>query len=194
MTHPKLVHSMSSPDFYGHNPDSVQLIQTHISFIFIAGDLVYKVKKAVDFGFLDFTTLENRKFYCDEELRLNRRLASEIYLEVVSIGEDKSGNLYLGARDNIIDYAVKMKRLPEEKMLNRLISEGKVDDSIMDRVAERVYEFHREAATGDEIDRIGGIDTIRHNHDENFEQTIQYIGTSIDRDRHQFIKSYAENF
>jgi len=185
---------MSSPDFYGHNPDSVQLLQTHISFIFIAGDLVYKVKKAVDFGFLDFTTLEKRKFYCDEELRLNRRLASEIYLEVVPIREDASGNLSLGAGDTIIDYAVKMKRLPEEKMLNRLISEGKVDDSVMDRIAKRVYEFHEDAATGGEIDRIGGIDTIRHNHDENFEQTIQYIGTSIDRDRYQFIQSYAENF
>jgi aminoglycoside phosphotransferase family enzyme/predicted kinase len=194
MTHSKLVHAMSRPDFYGHNPDSVQLLQTHISFIFIAGDLVYKVKKAVDFGFLDFTTLEKRKFYCDEELRLNRRLASEIYLEVVPIGEDESGNLSLGAGNTIIDYAVKMKRLPEEKMLNRLISEGKVDDSVMDRVAKRVYEFHREAATGGEIDRIGGIDTIRHNHNENFEQTVQYIGTSIDRDRHQFIQSYAENF
>jgi aminoglycoside phosphotransferase family enzyme/predicted kinase len=194
MTHSKLVHAMSSPDFYGHNPDSVQLLQTHISFIFIAGDLVYKVKKAVDFGFLDFTTLEKRKFYCDEELRLNRRLASEIYLEVVPIGEDESGNLSLDAGDTIIDYAVKMKRLPEEKMLNRLISEGKVDDSVMDRIAKRVYEFHRDAATGGEIDRIGGIDTIRHNHDENFEQTMQYIGTSIARDRYRFIQSYAENF
>jgi aminoglycoside phosphotransferase family enzyme/predicted kinase len=185
---------MSQPDFYGHKPDSVQLLQTHISFIFIAGDIVYKVKKAVDFGFLDFTTLEKRKFYCDEELRLNRRLASEIYLEVVPIGEDESGNLSLGAGDTIIDYAVKMKRLPEEKMLNRLISEGTVDDSVMDRVAKRVYEFHREAATGGEIDRIGGIDTIRHNHDENFEQTSQYIGTSIDSNRYRFIQSYAENF
>ncbi len=194
MTHPQLVQAMSRPDFYAHNPDSVQLLQTHISFIFIAGDLVYKVKKSVDFGFLDFTTLEKRKFYCDEELRLNRRLASEIYLDVVPIGEDKSGALSLGTGDRIIDYAVKMKRLPEDKMLNRLIAEGTVDDSIMDSVARRVYEFHRDAATGGEINRIGGIDTIRHNHDENFEQTIPYIGTSIGRGSYQFIQSYANHF
>jgi len=185
---------MSSPQFYGHNPDSVQVVQTHISFIFIAGDLVYKVKKAVNFGFLDFTTLEKRKFYCDEELRLNRRLAKEIYLEVVPIGEDKSGNLSFGTGGTIVDYAVKMKKLPEEKMLNRLLAQGTVNESIMDRIAKRVYEFHQKAATGGEIDRIGGIDTIRHNHVENFEQTAQYIGTSIDRDRYRFIQSYAENF
>jgi aminoglycoside phosphotransferase family enzyme/predicted kinase len=194
MTYARLVDAMSQPEFYGHNPDSVQLIQTHISFIFIAGDIVYKVKKAVNFGFLDFTTLEKRKFYCNEELRLNKRLASEIYLEVVPIGEDDSGTLYLGTGDTIVDYAVKMKRLPEEKMLQGLISEGKVDESIMDRIAKRIYEFHNDAATGGEIDRIGGIETIRHNHDENFEQTVKYIGTSISRARHQFIKSYADNF
>ena len=89
MTHPNLVEAMSRPDFYPHRPQKVELVQTHISFIFIAGDLVYKVKKAVDFGFLDFTTLEKRKYFCEEELRLNRRLAPQTYLEVAAIGEDE---------------------------------------------------------------------------------------------------------
>ena len=95
MTHPKLVDAMSRPDFYPHRPEQVELIQTHISYIFIAGDYVYKVKKPVDFGFLDFTTLEKRKFYCREELRLNRRLAPAVYLEVVEIGEDAGGSYHV---------------------------------------------------------------------------------------------------
>ena len=96
MTHPQLVESMVRPEFYPHRPDYVELIQTHISYIFIAGDYVYKVKKAFDFGFLDFTTLDKRKFYCHEELRLNRRLAPKIYLDVVEISEDASGKIVLG--------------------------------------------------------------------------------------------------
>ena len=78
MTHPKLVEAMSRPKFYPHRPPTVELVQTHISFVFIAGDFVYKVKKAVDFGFLDFTTLAKRKYFCEEELRLNRRLHLQI--------------------------------------------------------------------------------------------------------------------
>ncbi|MRR18522.1 MAG: hypothetical protein EG826_18935, partial [Deltaproteobacteria bacterium] len=76
--------AMARPDFYPHRPPTVHVLQTHISYIFIAGDYVYKVKKPVNFGFLDFTTLAARKFYCEEELRLNRRLAPSIYLDVVA--------------------------------------------------------------------------------------------------------------
>jgi len=117
MTHPKLVDSLTRPEFYPHRPDSVELIQTHISYIFIAGEYVYKVKKDVDFGFLDFTTLEKRKYYCEEELRLNQRLAREIYLDVVPICEDSKGDLHLKDGGTIVDYAVMMKKIPEERML-----------------------------------------------------------------------------
>ena len=96
MTHPKLVDSLTKAGFYPHGPSSVELIQTHISYIFIAGEYVYKVKKDVDFGFLDFTTLEKRKYYCEEELRLNRRLAPDIYLYVMPIYEDGHGDLHRG--------------------------------------------------------------------------------------------------
>src|SRR5512136_2281374 len=124
MTHPDLIKTMSKSDFYPHRPEKVELVQTHISFVFIAGNLVYKVKKAVDFGFLDFTTLAKRKFFCEEELRLNRRLAPETYLEVIAIGEDAGGNLHLGG-GRPVEYAVVMKKLPLERMLKKLLAEGK---------------------------------------------------------------------
>ena len=194
MTHPKLVDAMSRPEFYPHGPSSVEVIQTHISFIFIAGDYVYKVKKAVDFGFLDFTTLEKRKFYCGEELRLNRRLAPEFYLEVVEISEDKNGKIAMGPGGKIIDYAVKMKRLPEDRMLKGLLLEGKVDLPDMERVARRVSDFHRQADTGGRIDENGGLHVIRKNQDENFEQTGKYIGMTIPEEQYRFIQSFINDF
>jgi len=194
MTHPKLVEAMSNPEFYPHRSNSVELIQTHISYIFIAGDYVYKVKKAVDFGFLDFTTLEKRRYYCSEELRLNRRLAPEIYMGVVEICEDANGNLLLEKTDKIIEYAVKMKRLPQEKMLSTLFLEGKVDKSIMKPIARKLVEFHENAATGGEIDILGGVETIRKNHDENFDQTKPYINITIPENSYRFIKSYIYRF
>ncbi len=194
MTHPNLVASMTRPEFYPYGPASVELIQTHISYIFIAGDYVYKVKKDVDFGFLDFTTLEKRKYYCDAELRLNKRLAREIYLDVVTICEDNKGNLSLEDGDTIIDYAVRMKKIPEERMLNRLLEKGVVEVAVMDDVARTVSEFHKQAATGGKIDEIGGFDTVCRNHEENFQQTEDYIDITIPAKRHRFIKSYVNRF
>lgn len=185
---------MTQADFYPHRPASVEMLQTHISYIFIAGEYVYKVKKDVDFGFLDFTTIEKRKYYCDAELRLNQRLAHDIYLDVVPICEDDSGMLHLTKGDTIVDYAVMMKKIPEDRMLYRLLAEGLVEQSVMDAVARKISLFHRQAATGGNIDRIGGFDTIRHNHEENFQQTEAYIDITISARRYRFIQSYVHTF
>ncbi|MDI6776108.1 MAG: AAA family ATPase [Syntrophales bacterium] len=194
MTHPKLVETMSKPEFYPHMPERVELIQTHASYIFIAGDCVYKVKKAVDFGFLDFTDLDKRKYFCHEELRLNQRLAPETYLEVVGIGEDVGGNIVLGRGEHIVEYAVKMRKLPQERMLKKLLAAGEVDVSIMEAIARKLVDFHRNAATGDRINLTGGIETIRRNHDENFAQTKPYLEITIPEYQYRFIKSYADDF
>ncbi len=193
MTHPKLIEAMSRPGFYPHRPPSVELVQTHISFVFIAGDRVYKVKKAVDFGFLDFTTLEKRKRFCEEELRLNRRLAPEAYLEVAAIGEDAGGTPALGV-GRPVEYAVVMRRLPQDRMLKRLLAEGKVPPEAMDAVAAKVADFHRRAETGGRIDEMGGIETIRYNHEENFEQTARYVGLTIPRERYEFLRGWVNRF
>jgi len=112
MTDPRIVAAMSRPDFYPHRPSSVEVVQTHISYVFIAGELVYKLKKAVDFGFLDFTTLEKRRENCLKEVNLNRRLAPDTYLGVAEIGEGENGEIVLGA-GRTVEYAVKMKKLPK---------------------------------------------------------------------------------
>ena len=194
MANPNLLESMTLPGFYPHQPQTVELVQTHISFVFIAGDYVYKVKKPVNFGFLDFTTLEKRKFYCEEELRLNRRLASSIYLDVVPITCDDRGTVSPGGRGAIVDYAVRMRKLPLDKMLKVLLARGEAEPGIMDKVAEKISRFHTEAATGGAIDEMGSIRTIRHNTDENFAQTEKYIGVTLAACQYDFIKAYVEKF
>lgn len=194
MTHPKLVESMMRPGFYPHGPESVELIQTHISYIFIAGSRVYKVKKAVDFGFLDFTTLEKRKHFCGEELRLNRRLAPETYLEVAAISEDERGRLMIGKVARVVDYAVVMAALPQDRMLKRVIAEKGFDPSILEDVARTVADFHRKADTGGRIDEIGGVETVRRNHEENFEQTARYMDRVIPGFQYAFIRAYIFDF
>ena len=147
MLHSSIIESMTRPDFYPHHPETVELVQTHISYVFIAGDYVYKVKKPVNFGFLDFTTLEKRKFYCEEELRLNKRLAPSIYLDVVPIVQDDPGIICLpGGDGEIVEYAVRMKKLPLDKMLKILLAQGQADAKIMDAVAEKIARFHKAAA------------------------------------------------
>jgi len=194
MTHPQLIAAMSRPDFYPEIPERVELIQTHISFIFIAGVLVYKVKKAVDFGFLDFTTLEKRQFYCREELRLNRRLAPEIYLDVVEIVEMPDGKLAMGKTGQVVDYAVVMKKIPEGRMLKKLLASGEISISIMERIAGKVADFHGRAESGGKIDEVGGLETIRRNHEENFDQTRTYIGLTISEYQYTFIRSWVLKF
>jgi len=194
MDHSPIVEQMTRPDFYPHRPQTVEAVQTHISYVFIAGDHVYKVKKPVNFGFLDFTTLEKRKFYCEEELRLNKRLAPSIYLDVVPIGQDGAGRLTLGKTTNIVEYAVLMNKLPLDKMLKILLARGKADAGIMDAVAEKIARFHKEAQTGGRIDEMGSAAVIRHNHEENFAQTEKYIDVTLSAFQHAFLKAYAETF
>ncbi len=194
MTGPDLLESMMNPDFYPHKPSCIELIQTHISNVFIAGDFVYKVKKPVNFGFLDFITLEKRKFYCEEELRLNKRLAPSIYIEVKPISFDSKNNIILGSSENIIDYAVVMKKLPLDRMLKILLINGEADKKIMDAIAQKIASFHQVAETGGRIDEMGGIATIRHNHDENFEQTKKYINITIPLYQFNFIKDFVNKF
>jgi aminoglycoside phosphotransferase family enzyme/predicted kinase len=189
-----IVESMTRTATYPHKPETVELFQTHISYVFIAGDYVYKIKKPVNFGFLDFTTLEKRKFYCEEELRLNRRLAPSIYLDVVPVLQDNSGNLSLGGTGQVIEYAVLMKKLPLDKMLKILLAQNRADQKIMAAVAEKVARFHKAAETGGKIDQMGSVQTIRHNADENFEQTEKYVDVTIPAYQFHFIREYVKRF
>jgi len=189
-----IITALQAPALYPHNPPQVEVIQTHISYILLAGNEVYKVKKPVNFGFLDFTTLERRKYYCEEEVRLNRRLAPTVYLEVVPITVNKEGVIALKGEGEVVEYAVRMKRLPEERMLRKLIEAHDFDPDIFTALAQRVGDFHRQAATGGDIDAMGDPQVIRYNHEENFTQTQPYLGRTITEEQYQTITGWVERF
>lgn len=193
MTHPRLIETMKQAGFYPRHPAEVEFIETHISYVFIAGDEVYKVKKPLIFDFLDFSTLEKRKFYCEEELRLNRRLAPGIYLDVAAISQDTAGNITLDGGE-IIEYAVHMKKLPAGRMLKTLLLQGMADEKMMDAVAAKIADFHRRAETGRHIDAMGSVENILHNNEENFAETANQIDITLPGHQYKFIKDYAETF
>ena len=115
-TLPPHIAALLSPDAYPQRVDRVELRQTHISYVLFAGDLVYKIKKPLNLGFLDYSTLEKRKRFCEEEVRLNRRLCEGAYLGAVPVVQ-AGGAVKVEAEGEVIDYAVKMRRLPEEGMM-----------------------------------------------------------------------------
>ena len=192
-TLPLTVKALLNSQAYPHKPPEVELVQTQMSFVFLAGDFVYKVKKAVDLGYLDYSTLEKRHFFCHQELELNRRLCPDVYLAVVPISEDRGGFRIEGT-SKAVEYAVKMKMLPRERMMDVLLPRGGVSREMIARVAGKLAGFHRQARTGQEIAAFGRLDVIRRNCDENFAQTGKYIGVSITSEEYEHIKSYTDTF
>ncbi len=192
MSLPDLVKALLKPDTYPEKPERIELIQTHISFIFLTPEYVYKVKKPVDFGFLDFTTLEKRAFYCKEEVRLNRRLAPSVYLGVVEI--TSNGGIRVGGRGRVVEYAVKMRRLRDETILKEMIKNNTVTEDTIRRIARRIAHFHRHGETNPRISAFGTPEIIRKNTEENFHQTMSFIGRTISDRYYTTIKNYTDTF
>ena len=190
---PALVQALLTSESYPHRPSEIELVQTQMSFIFLTGDYVYKVKKPVDLGYLDYTTLERRKHFCHQEVMLNRRLCPDVYLDVVAISEE-NGKFSIEGRGEAIEYAVKMRQLPQQRMMDNLLRDNQVTKEMIARVARRVAEFHQEAETSEEISGFGDLSILVINTEENFTQTEKYIGVSIPREKYDTIKSYTQDF
>ncbi len=190
---PVLVEALLKPEAYPHNPQRIELVQTQMSFIFLTGDYVYKVKKPVDLGYLDYTTLEKRRFFCHQEVELNRRLSPDTYLEVASIVR-REGQIHIGGKGETIEYAVKMRQLPREQMMDSLLPLNRVTEDMVVNVAEKLAAFHDKAVTSPEISAYGKLDTITTNTEENFSQTKKYVGISIPSAKYDRIKAYTDSF
>jgi aminoglycoside phosphotransferase family enzyme len=188
-----IVRALLESQAYTYKPQKIELVQTQMSFIFLTGEYVYKIKKPVNLGYLDYTTLEKRHFFCHQELELNRRLCPGAYLAVVPIVEEK-GELRIEGRGKAIEYAVKMKQLPHDRMMDILLPQGQVTLEMVTKVAEKLVNFHHKAETNQKITAFGRLDVIRQNTDENFAQTEKYIGISITAEEYQYIKNYTDNF
>lgn len=152
---PRLIEALMRPDAYPHPADPVEHIETHISHVFLAGAFAYKLKKPIDLGFLDFSTLERRRRCCEEELRLNRRLAPDLYLGVVAVTGTAIAPR-IGGPGPVQEYAVQMRRFPQEALLDRQELSGE----LIDRLAEDVAEFHARLPVADTESRFGTPEAV----------------------------------
>ncbi len=133
---------LRQPESYPEHPAEVNVIQTHMSWVFLTDRFVYKLKKPVRFEFLDFSTLERRHLDCLEEVRLNRRLAKGVYLGVVPLTVDASGRLHMDDKDEPVDWLVKMQRLPRECMLDQVIASRRVDETEVRTFSQVLASFY----------------------------------------------------
>lgn len=187
-----LIDALQDPDVYPHPVDSVKLIETHISWVLLTGPYAYKIKKPVNFGFLDFSTLEKRHFYCEEELRLNKRLAPELYLELVNITGSPDRPEINGDR-SVIEYAVKMLQFPQSCQLDNVLSCGELTVDTVDLMAKEIARFHARCEVADEQSRFGALDAVRGPVIENFEQIKQQHLRQADIDVLQAIQTWSES-
>ena len=148
-----LIQDLLNPAALPDETKNVSLVQTHISTVFVADAYVYKIKKAVNFGFLDFSTLKKRAHYCQKEVTLNKRLSEDIYLAVLPITYDGKIHRLGGGQGEVVDYAVKMRRLPEEKLMKSLFEKGKLRSEDLHNIARVLAEFHRKALRSPEIEK-----------------------------------------
>lgn len=189
---PELIRGLLDPAAYPYPVGKVELVQTHISYVLLASDFVYKIKKPVDFGFLDFTTLAKRRYYCRQEVMLNGRLCPGAYLGVVPVAR-QDGRFCLEGRGKAVEYAVKMRRLPADRMLDSLLTAGKVSPGMVEAVAERLADFHARAATSPAIARYGAR-AIRIAWEENFDQWAPFIGDTITAEQDRYLRAYVRSF
>jgi hypothetical protein len=173
-----MIRGLLRPDVYSHETDSIRLVETHCAWVILTGQYVYKIKKPVNFGFLDYSTLEKRHFYCEEEVRLNRRFAPDIYLNVVTITGTPACP-QPGGDGEVLDYAVRMRQFPDNGLLSQLAARHALDATHIDQLVHTVSDFHSNASRATAADSFGDPARIHHWARENY-QHIQPLLTAAD--------------
>jgi aminoglycoside phosphotransferase family enzyme/predicted kinase len=161
-----LIASLDNPQAFGHPVQYLRMIETHISWVLLTGHYAYKVKKPVDFGFLDFSSLEKRRHYCAEELRLNRRFAPEIYLEVVEIRGSETMP-HIGGQGEVVEYAIKMLEFPQRCLLSARAANGELDSETVDAIADSMADIHATSEPADPGSDFGSAAQVARWSDEN---------------------------
>jgi aminoglycoside phosphotransferase family enzyme/predicted kinase len=190
---PPLVADLLRPEAFQHPADDLRLVETHISWVIQSGPYAYKLKKPVDFGFLNFITLDGRRTDCEAEVRLNRRLCPDLYLGVVDVVQ-RDGRYCIGPPGEPVEPAVWMRRLPESGMLPELVARGVANERLMRRLARHLASFHATPATGPGVNEYGDQATLRHNWEEDFAQTEPFVGRTLSAEVRDAIRAYADTF
>jgi uncharacterized protein len=185
-----LFQAMSDAAFYPHAIQGPFQQETHISKVFLTGPYAYKIKKPVDLGFVDFTSLERRRFFCEQEVLLNKRLTDGVYIEVVPIGYD--GHLFrLGATAKVVEYAVKMRQLPAAATMRNLLATGRILSDDLERLAAKLANFHKSARR---VADPAGRTYAKLACTENFREIMPYTGKMLDANQYDFVRAATFNF
>jgi aminoglycoside phosphotransferase family enzyme/predicted kinase len=182
-----LLEDLRRPEAYPPpRPSQITQVTTHISWVFLTDREVWKLKRPVDYGFVDYTTLERRRRCCEDEVRLNRRLAPDVYVGVVPVRLGPHGH-WFGADGDVVDYAVRMRRLADERSAESLLRRGALTPDHLTRLAERLARFFVDAAPAPEA---GAIEVIRDNVVENFAQVEPFVGRFVSRDAFDAVRAW----
>ncbi len=191
---PPVIRALLDPAAYPPpRPAAVELRQTHISYVLLAGERVYKIKKPVALGFLDYSTPARRAYYCRREVALNRRFAPDVYLGVVAIVA-RAGAVRVGGRGRVLERAVLMRRLPEEGMLTHLLTTGGATPALLAQIARRVAAFHADAASGPRVARYGRPGAVRHTVLSNLARCAPYVGRTLDAAGYEHLREWTAGF
>lgn len=176
----ELLTKLRDPTAWPNPVGVIEVVHTHGSAVLLGGEHVYKLKKPVDFGFLDYSTLAKRKAMCEAEVALNRRLAPGVYLGVVPITVT-NGRATFGGAGEVVEYAVHMKRLDDAWTLGRRVLDGTIDRAMLERVGRTLAQFHRTARRGADVARWASFDAVRENCDDNFTALREHAGVVAPR-------------
>jgi uncharacterized protein len=189
----RLLAFLLKPHSYPRRPRRVRLIQTHASYLLMVAPYVYKVKKPVKLGFLDFSTLKKRRYFSEREVMLNRRLCPAMYLGVVPISLH-AGRLAFGPGDQVVEYALKMRKLQDRYFMLTLLKRNRVGTDDLDGIISTLKAFYEAEAPTEEVTAWGRVEKLKISTDENFQQTDDFIGITISRPAFETIRLYTSNF
>jgi aminoglycoside phosphotransferase family enzyme/predicted kinase len=187
-----LIAALQNPALYPHPVDGFQVIETHISWVILTGPFAYKVKKPVNFGFLDFTSLDAREHFCAEELRLNQRLTDDLYLEVLPITGSVEAP-QLGGNGPILDFALKMRQFPQSQLLSTLQANGELTTTHIDEMAVQIAQFHLNAPKVPAEHEAGTPDSVMAPVRQNFEQIRPFLSDKADLLQLDALQAWAES-
>ena len=196
---PAYVQALLDPATYPHAPDRVELVQTHISYVFLAGDVVYKTKKPVDFGFIDQVAPERREAHCYAEVELNRRLAPDVYLGVVPVVRlpddtfEVDGDRSAQPEDaKVVEWAVKMRRLPDDRTLDRLLERNQEPIDILEHLTERLVRFHADATAVADDHEFAGQPAVRAWWEREHREATPFVGDTWDAEQEARTRGFVE--
>ncbi|NQV91093.1 gluconokinase [Candidatus Woesearchaeota archaeon] len=186
--------ALQKQETYPHDIEEVKVITTAVSIVFLTGEIVYKINKPMNLGFLDFSSLEKRKDQCEKEVVHNSLISPRIYLGVSAITKEFDGSLKVDGKGEVVEYAVRMNQVDPESTMDKRLAAEKVTEENIKVLAKKIYDFHQIAPMGEDINEFGSVETIQFNWNENFEQTQSYKDLLISSEDFSFTQQKVNAF